>query len=107
MPIKIASLDYRSSQSLLDSQTVTINSFLSDKTVTKLVVCDEFIMAHYTAAPLVGLPIKVKIFALTDAIQANGIPATETAINNFINSNVTSPEDLISLDSGVIVLVYR
>jgi len=108
MTVRIAPLDYRSTQANLDSQTVAINNFLADKTVTKLAVCDEFIMAHYTNAPLVGLPIKVKIFGLVDAIQANGIVATETAINNFINSNVTSqPQDVISLDSGVIVLVYR
>ena len=109
MSVKIAALDYRSTQANLDAQTVAINSFLSTRTVTKVVVCDEYILCHYTASPLVGLPLKVKIFNLVDAIQTNGMPATETAISNFINSNVTGtlPQDIITLDSGVIVLVYR
>lgn len=108
MAVKIASLDYRSTQANLDSQTTAINNFLSDKTVTKIIVVDEFIMAHYTAVPLVGLPAKVKVFNLVDSIQANGISSTETAINNFITNNVTSMlQDPIALDSGVIVFIYR
>ena len=108
MPVKIASLDYRATQDLLNTQTTQINAFLIDKTVTKLVVVDEFIMAHYTNAPLIGPPLKVKIFNLIDSIRTNGIAATETAVNNFINTNVTTlAQDPIALDSGVIVLVYR
>jgi hypothetical protein len=108
MPVRIAPLDYRGTQANLDSQTTNINTFLADKTVTQVAVCDEFIMVHHTNAPLIGLPTKVKIFNLSDAVQANGIPAVETAINDFINSNVTSsPQAPITLDSGFIVLVYK
>lgn len=108
MPVKIAKLDYRSDQTNLNNQTTTINTFLADKTITKIAVVDEYIMAHYTNAPLVGLPAKVRIFNLIDSIVTSGIAATETAVNNFITSNATSLiQDPIALDSGVIVLVYR
>jgi len=107
MAVKIAALDYRSTQSQLDSQTTAINAFLTDKTVTKLIVVDEFIMAHYSATPP-AVPTKVKLFNLSNSIHDNGIAATETAIQNFISGNVTAMvQDPIALDSGVIVLVYR
>lgn len=107
MAVKIAALDYRSTQANLDSQTTTINNFLSDKTVTTIAVVDEFIMAHYTNIPPLS-PTKVKVFNLVDAILSNGIQATETAINNFFGNNVTTVvQNPIALDSGVIVLIYR
>ena len=106
MAVKIANLDYRAGQTLLDQQTSTINNFLADKTVTKIIVVDEYIMAHYTNTTPTT-PTKVKVFNMVDSIQANGIAATETAINNFITANVTTLiQDPIALDSGVIVLVY-
>lgn len=108
MSVKISALDYRAGSTLLDQQTTAINQFLSDKTVTQIAVCDEFIMAHYTAAPLVGLPHKIKVFSLANSVTENGIQATENAINTFITNNVTSsPQAPITLDSGFIVLVYK
>ena len=107
MAVKIASLDYRSEQTLLDTQTQQINTFLANKTVTKITVVDEYIMAHYTNV----IPVKatkVKVFNLSERIRQNGITTTESLVDNFISANVTSlSQDPITLDNGVIILVYQ
>jgi len=53
--VKIASLDYRAGQSLVDIQLIVINSFLIGKTLLYFEVDDEFLLGVYTDdAPAAG-----------------------------------------------------
>lgn len=105
MAIKIYNLDWRSTDALVSSQETTINNFIANKTIQNVAAVDEFLIARYNNnAPT--RPPKVKIYKIVERIQAIGINSTETEIQNFINTNVTSLISILNLDSGTILFVY-
>ena|ERR1051325_10274585 len=105
MSVKIISLDWRSTDALISQQETTINTFLTTHTLLNVSAVGEFIIAIYNNS-VPATPHKVKIFKAVESISANGISATETAIDNFITGK-TLRGDPLWLDSGVILVIYQ
>lgn len=102
--IKIAPLDWRSSQELIDSQITAANNFMSTRTFVAVIADNEWgILGFNTGSE--GSPIKFKIFNVSAEIAANGVAATETLIENFLSSKTfVGWQDL---EGGGILIWYR
>ena len=104
MAVAIRSLDWRSEDSLINTQVTQINNLLQGVTLDHVSVADEFLIGFYSAT-VPANPSKIKVFKLLEEISENGVAATETLINNFISNKTVT--QIINLEEGSFLVVYQ
>ena len=104
MPVKITQLDWNAGPAVYNVQVAGINSFLSNKTLNRVAAVEEYIIAEYqNGGPNQGW--EVKLWNLPEVVQANGIAATETTIQNFFVGKTL--HELLNLDDGWVLAIYE
>lgn len=105
MSVLIGSLDWRAGAAIYVPQLTQLNTFMATRTFQGITLIDEIGVLVYNNTPPVGLPTKFNIFNILNQIETNGIPATQTLIENFLAGKTL--KGFQHLDDGAVFLWYE